>query len=97
MVVGDTVSKSFTVTNVGGTTVTVTKSKPPFGGEFSNTTSLDEGASIQPGQTVTESVTFTPTATGSASGNWQINGDDWDRLHVVQFSGNGVPPLTATG
>ena len=72
MVVGDTVSKSFTVTNVGGTTVTVAKSKPPFGGEFSNTTSLDEGASIQPGQTVTESV----TTTGLASGNWQINGND---------------------
>ena len=97
VVVGDTVSKSFTVTNVGGTTVTVTKSKPPFGGEFSNTTSLDEGSSIQPGETVTESVTFTPATTGSASGNWQINGNDATGLHTVQFSGNGIPPMNGNG
>jgi hypothetical protein len=97
VVVGDSVSKSFTVQNVGGTTVTIAKSKPPFGGEFANATSLNEGSTIQPGQTVTESVTFAPTATGAASGTWQITGDDSTGLHSVQFAGTGVTPLDGSG
>jgi hypothetical protein len=97
VVVGDSVSKSFTVKNVGGTTVTINKSKPPFGGEFSNTTTLDEGTSVQPGETLTESVTFAPTATGAASGTWPITGDDSTGLHTIQFTGTGIPPLAGSG
>ncbi len=97
VVVGDSATKSFTVTNTGGTTVTIAKSKPPFGGAFSNTTLLDEGSTIQPGETVTESVTFSPTVAGTASGTWQINGTDGTGLHVVGFSGTGVTPLSGAG
>ncbi len=61
---GAAVSKSFTITNTGGTTVTLTKSKPPIGGAFAATTSLAEGTTIAPGASVTESVTFTPTGAG---------------------------------
>ncbi len=43
---GSTISKSFTLTNTGGTNVTITKSKPPIGGEFSATTTLSEGTTI---------------------------------------------------
>ena len=77
--------------------MTINKSKPPFGGEFSNTTTLDEGTTVQPGETLTESVTFAPTATGAASGTWQITGDDSTGLHVVQFSGTGVTLLGGSG
>lgn len=97
VVVGDTVSQSFTVSNVGGTTVTINKSKPPFGGAFANTTALDEGTTVQPGETLTESVTFAPTAIGAASGSWQITGDDSSGLHDVQFSGTGVTLLGGSG
>lgn len=89
---GAPVTKSFTLTNTGGTTVTLTKSKPPVGGAFAATTSLPEGTTIAPGASVTESVMFTPTGPGYASGVWQINGDDTTGLHQVQLSGSGTVP-----
>jgi hypothetical protein len=95
--VGSTVTKSFSITNSGGTAVTITKSKPPIGGSFAATTLLQEGSTIQPGETVTEKVAFTPTAPGYLSGNWQINGDDISGLHQVQFSGTGTVPAPVAG
>ncbi len=87
---GASAAKTFKITNTGGTTVTITKSKPPSGGAFSATTTLAEGSTIAPGASVTESVTFTPTAAGATSGVWEINGDDSTGLHAVNFSGAGV-------
>ncbi|MGN6188773.1 MAG: Ig-like domain-containing protein, partial [Conexibacter sp.] len=91
--VGQSVTKSFTVSNAGGVPVTITKSKPPTGGAFAATTTLAEGTTINPGQTLTESVTFAPNAVGALSGTWAINGDDSTGLHTVTFTGSGsVPP-----
>ena len=87
--------KSFTVSNTGGVPVTITKSKPPTGGAFAATTTLAEGTTIDPGQTLTESVTFAPNAVGALSGTWSINGDDSTGLHQVQFSGSGSVPAPA--
>ena len=92
--VGTSATQSFTIANTGGTTVTITKSKPPVGGAFAATTLLQEGAEIKPGQTVTDSVTFTPSALGPQSGTWAINGDDGTGLHEVSFTGTGTEPAT---
>ncbi|HEV7529977.1 MAG TPA: choice-of-anchor D domain-containing protein, partial [Solirubrobacteraceae bacterium] len=95
--VGKTATKSFTITNSGGTAVTITKSKPPIGGAFAATTTLSEGTTVAPGESLTETVVFSPTAAGSASATWPINGDDSTGLHEVAFSGSGVvaqPPTT---
>jgi hypothetical protein len=100
VLVGDTATKSFTVTNSGGSTVTITKSKPPVGGAFAAETSLPEGTTIAPGETLTEQVAFAPIAAGPASGTWEINGDDSSRKsHSVHFSGIGeeAPPVVVTG
>jgi Abnormal spindle-like microcephaly-assoc'd, ASPM-SPD-2-Hydin/PQQ-like domain len=88
--VGSTATKSFTITNAGGTAVTIEKSKPPFGSAFTATTSLPEGTSLAPGQTVTETVRFSPTAIGGASGVWPITGNDTTGAHQVQFTGTGA-------
>jgi HYDIN/CFA65/VesB-like, Ig-like domain/PQQ-like domain len=88
--VGSSATKTFTITNTGGTTVTVTKSKPPSGGEFAATTLLPEGTTIAPGESVSETVAFTPEAAGEASGVWVINADDTTGLHEVKFSGVGT-------
>ena len=88
--VGSTATRTFTITNTGGTAVTIEKSKPPFGGEFAATTSLPEGTTINPGQTVTETVTFTPSTPGAASGTWAITGNDGSGMHQVQFTGTGT-------
>ncbi len=90
--VGKTATRSFTVANTGGTSVTITKSKPPSGGEFAATTTLPEGTTLAAGETLTETVAFAPTATGPASGTWAINGEDASGLHEVSFSGTGSPP-----
>jgi hypothetical protein len=88
--VGSGKSASFTVTNTGGTAVEITKSKPPIGGDFAATTSLSEGTTIAPGESLTETVKFTPTQVGPVSADWPINGKDATGLHDVQFSGIGV-------
>lgn len=94
--VGSSVSKSFTVTNTGGTAVEVTKSKPPNGGAFTATTSLSEGTTIAPGESMTETVKFTPTSAGSASAVWVLNGKDATGLHEVKFNGVGTVPEVGT-
>ena len=85
-------TKSFTITNTGGTAVTITKSKPPIGGEFTPATELPEGTTIQAGESVTEQVTFAPTELGAA-GEWLINGEDTTGLHAVLFTGIGANPV----
>ena len=95
---GSSESKSFTITNTGGTAIDVTKSKPPIGGEFTATTSLPEGEStIAPGESVTETVRFTPTTTGPATDSWPINGShNSTGVREVKFGGEGVPPPPVT-
>jgi iron transport multicopper oxidase len=88
---GTTVTKSFTLTNTGGTVITIFKSKPPLGGDFTATTQLNEGTTINPAQSISETVTFTPRTPGPGTpGTWAITGDDGSGLHDVQFTGTGV-------
>ncbi len=97
---GGSEKKTFTITNAGGTAVTLTKSKPPLGGEFAASTSLPEGTTIAAGESVVEEVAFNPTTLGKASGSWAINGDDTTGLHPVTFTGLGVEaraPVALTG
>jgi Abnormal spindle-like microcephaly-assoc'd, ASPM-SPD-2-Hydin/PQQ-like domain len=87
---GTQVTRTFTIANTGGTTVTIEKSKPPTGGEFTATSTLAEGTTIAPGETLTERVAFAPTALGPASAVWPINGNDPTGLRNVSFSGVGI-------
>jgi hypothetical protein len=96
--VGHSASESFTIENTGGTAVPLTKSKPPIGGAFTATTSLPEGTTIQPGESLTETVKFAPTGTGAVTGVWVLNGEkDTNGLQEVHFNGEGVLPAALTG
>ena len=64
--VGASRSLAFTVSNTGGNTVTITKSKPPEKGRFVAATALDEGTRLAPGEERTLVVVFTPNAEGEA-------------------------------
>ncbi|HEV7585714.1 MAG TPA: choice-of-anchor D domain-containing protein, partial [Solirubrobacteraceae bacterium] len=90
--VGKTANKSFTVSNTGGTNLTITKSKPPSGGAFAASTTLAEGTTLAPGESLTETVVFSPTAAGPASGTWTITGNDSSGVHEVSFTGTGTLP-----
>jgi hypothetical protein len=87
---GGSVNATFVVTNTGGSPMAITKSKPPGLGEFTATTQLPEGTVLQAGQSVTESVTFAPTGSGSFTDTWPINGTGNSVLTVVTFTGNGT-------
>jgi iron transport multicopper oxidase len=103
--VGHEAVRSFTVSNTGGVAITIFKSKPPVGGEFAATSSLPEDTTVAPGESLTESVRFAPSALGPATGTWVINGEGSSVVHEVQFTGSGealpagplVPPLSAGG
>ena len=75
----------------------MTKSKPPLGGSFTATSTLSEGTTIAPGETVTETVAFSPTAPGGATGVWALNGTDTSGLHEIKFTGNGTVPAPGPG
>ena len=80
------------LTNTGGSVLTITKSKPPSHGRFVGLTELAESSTIAPGRTVREIVRFTPTSFAAATDGWTITGDDGNGLQVVTFTGRGSPP-----
>ena len=92
---GSAVSRTFTLTNTGGSPLTLNRSKPPVAGKgFTATSTLPEGTSIAAGATVSETVQFAPTGTGAASDVWAITGTDASGPHLVTFTGTGVGPRT---
>ncbi|MDQ1726084.1 MAG: hypothetical protein QOK14_129, partial [Frankiaceae bacterium] len=91
--VGQSVTKSFTITNTGNITMTITKAAPPAG-VFSTATPVSEGQQLGPGDSVTQSVTFTPTATGAQSSVYQLTADDGQGPVNESLTGSGV---TGTG
>ncbi len=88
--VGQEAVKTFTISNTGELPLEITISKPPVASEFHASSELDEGTEIQPGETLTETVTFKPTAAGAASDDWRIAGKDGTGVHEVHFTGTGT-------
>ena len=92
--IGQTMTRSFTVGNNGGTPLTILKSKAPVANQFKAATTLGEGTVIQPHEHVTETVRFTPTARGVRTDHWVINGNDDTGVQSVRFTGTGAKYAT---
>jgi iron transport multicopper oxidase len=92
--VGRSVVQDFTITNTGGSPLTITRAKVPSQGEFS-AIDIDEGTVLQAGASITRRVTFTPTSTGTHSDEWSLNGDDDQGIRAVSFTGRGVGPAAS--
>ena len=88
--VGRTATLTFTLDNVGGSALTVTKSKPPVLGPFAALSTLPEGTVIQPGASDVETIAFTPSALGRHRTGGSINASDGQGLRTVTVSGTGV-------
>ena len=89
---------SFEVKNTGGTRVTVTKSKPPASNVgFTAPGNLNEGTTMDPGESKTLQVTFTPAVAGPASDKWTINADGQQGLLTVALSGVGATDPSGLG
>jgi hypothetical protein len=92
---------TFTVSNTGGSDLVIDKSKPPAEGVFvAKAPALPEASVVAAGQSVVETVVFTPPAAGTFSDGWVINTNDAATgLVTVQFSGsaNQTTPLPRAG
>ena len=91
--VGKSVAQSFQITNTGNIELTITKAAPPVGA-FNTTTPISEGQQLEPGDVIQQSVTFSPTSTGAATGTYLITGDDGQGAIPVQLTGTGVADPT---
>lgn len=90
--VGQSVTKTFTVSNTGTVPLTITKAKAPAG-VFHTDTPLGEGQPLQPGDEIQQSVTFTPTDAYPATAGYEITADDGQQAQVVTLNGN-TDPIT---
>jgi MYXO-CTERM domain-containing protein len=86
---------AFTLVNDGGTSITITKSKPPARGTFVASTSLAEGTVITPGSSLTETIVFTPPSAGTFSDGWIVTADDGTGQQQVTFTGSGEPGISS--
>ena len=89
---GRSTTRGFTLTNTGGSTLTITKSKPPSRGRFVALTELAESTTLAPGDSLREIVRFTPSSLTATSDGWTVTGDDGGGVQVVSFTGRGAPP-----
>jgi len=88
--VGESKTLSFQITNTGGAKVTVTKSKPPGSNVgFTNTDDLNEGATIDAGETKTLHVQFAPKQAGAATDHWVLNADGQQGILTLDMTGTG--------
>ncbi len=101
--IGTTVSKTFTISNTGNTVLTLNKAAPPAA-PFAVPSPVSEGQQLSPDEVITQTVNFTPTATGSVSGTYLITGNDDQGAQSVTVTGTGTPaaaggkiPSPATG
>jgi len=95
--VGRSVTASFVLRNTGGSSLVITKSKPPALGQFQAVTSLPEGTTIAPNSQVTHYVRFTPNALGPTTDSWILNANDQSGEQGVVFVGIGAADLTNAG
>ena len=88
VLVGSKQTLSESLTNSGGTSVTVTQANTT-GSSFS-VTGISLPLTLAAGQTQPFSVTFTPTAAGSSNGNLAIVSNASNSTLNISFSGNGL-------
>jgi hypothetical protein len=73
--VGTSVTKSFDISNTGNLLLTLSKAAPPAP-PFIVADPVSEGQQLSPGDTIRQSVSFSPTSVGSFAGSYQITGND---------------------
>ncbi|MEV5969402.1 choice-of-anchor D domain-containing protein [Streptomyces sp. NPDC051921] len=73
--VGQSVTKTFDISNTGNIPLTITKAKPPAA-PFHVTDPLSEGQVIGPEDVIHQSVTFSPTSLGTVNAAYELTSDD---------------------
>jgi hypothetical protein len=93
--VGTTQSQSDTLSNTGGTILTITQAA--VSGSGFSTTGLNLPLTLGPGQSATFSIVFSPQSAGSASGNLALTNDSSTSPLNITLSGTAVMAGSLTG
>jgi hypothetical protein len=92
--VGNTATKSETLTNTGGSSVTISQANVT--GTGFSVSGLSLPVTLAANQSVTFNASFTPTATGGASGTLAIVSDATGSPLNISLSGTGLAPGSLT-
>jgi hypothetical protein len=87
--VGSSETLSFDVSNGGTVPLTIERVIVPEGA-FSTTVPLPQGLRLDPDTTVHQTVTFSPTRPGPATGSFSVTGNDEQGPQLVSLSGSGT-------
>ncbi|MEU6142957.1 choice-of-anchor D domain-containing protein [Streptomyces sp. NPDC047081] len=92
--VGQSVTRTFDISNTGNIPLTITKAAPPAA-PFRVTDPISEGQVLGPDDVVHQSVTFSPTSVGAVTGTYQLTSDDGrgpqnETLTATGTAGTGV-------
>jgi hypothetical protein len=97
---GPSAAQTITVTNIGGADLHITGVGPSgdYGAtsgqaDFAIQNSTCPGAELEPDESCTISVTFTPTARGARTGSVSVASDAATSPDVVPLSGTGIAPV----
>lgn len=91
---GSSLTRTFNISNTGNLPLTITKAKAPTG-DYSTTSPLAEGTVIGPGQTVQQTVTFTPSRPGVQTANYELTPDTGQGAQNVPLTGIGMGAVPA--
>jgi outer membrane protein assembly factor BamB len=87
--VGAISRRTFVLTNVGEGVLHLNKAKEPTG-DFKDPRPIFEGTTLQPGQSITHTVQFQPSGTGTKRSAYTLTGDDGAGVRTIQITGVGV-------
>ncbi|WP_426404766.1 choice-of-anchor D domain-containing protein [Streptomyces sp. R-07] len=93
--IGESVTKTFDISNTGNIPLTITKAKPPAA-PFQVTNPISEGQVLGPEDVVHQAVTFSPTSIGTATAAYELTSDDGSGPHNEALTGSGVAGTTVT-
>ncbi|MEU7016042.1 choice-of-anchor D domain-containing protein [Streptomyces sp. NPDC046385] len=87
--VGQSVTKTFDISNTGNIPLTITKAKPPAA-PFHVTNPLSEGQVLGPEDVVHQAVTFSPTSLGTVQAVYALTSDDGHGALNENLTGTGA-------
>ncbi|MFF5763903.1 choice-of-anchor D domain-containing protein [Streptomyces tanashiensis] len=93
--VGESVTKTFDISNTGNIPLTLTKAKAPAA-PFHVTDPVSEGQVLGPEDVVHQAVTFSPTSLGTATAAYELTSDDGSGPHNETLTGSGIAGTTVT-
>ncbi|MET9381675.1 choice-of-anchor D domain-containing protein [Streptomyces sp. NPDC002928] len=87
--VGQSVTRTFDISNTGNIPLTITKAKAPAA-PFHVSNPVSEGQVLGPEDVVHQAVTFSPTSVGAVSGTYELTADDGSGPHNEALTGTGT-------